>query len=306
MKAMRVCVSVSLVFLLSLLGVGLAWSQNSSDSKSVSEASNFALSVQKKSNRESPKTKIEDVPSPKKIINRFVKLVGGYEAIESIESIHVKATSGPTSRNFEFESFYKGGLLAETYTYPQEGRVFTRGVRDGVGWEGYHRKADRVYHGEELKGYLFRASRRFWCSRWIDDCKSIKFVGIEKVNDKKTYVLRMEFKNGFKFDNYFGIESGLCVRSTSQEFVRGKTIENISTVLEFERVNGILMTKKLEIVRDGTPEVYNYTELEIDCKVSDSHFDFPDGLDKEKMVELSKGAEKREALVRTLLKKRKQ
>lgn len=308
MNAMQRCILVVVISILVPMGIGPAWSQDSSESDRALVTSGNVSKTQKKSKSDS-KAENDDVPSPKEIINRHVELIGGHEAIESIESLHQKATAEHASgtQNSEFESFLKPGLFyAETYTYPMTGRVFGRGVRDGVGWEGYHGQGVRVYHGEELKGYLFRASRPFWCTRWIDDCKSIKFVGVDEVKDKKAYVLRMEFKNGFKFDNYFEVESGLCVRTVSKEFFHGKESETVSTILESERVDGILMAKKLEIIRSGSPIVYTYTELEVDCEIPNSYFDYPDGLDKEKAVELQKAQEKaqreREAIMEALKK----
>ncbi|MFK7767162.1 MAG: hypothetical protein AB8B55_08060 [Mariniblastus sp.] len=232
-----------------------------------------------------------EYPSVNEIIERCVEVVGGYEAIDSIQSVRKTATeTSDRNANAVFEMHFRSdGFFKETYTYPT-GRVYTRIVRDGVGWEGYQDVPARYYHGKELDGYLFRYRSFFKCTHWVDDCESIEFAGLESVEDMDTYKLRMKFKAGYQYDFYFDVESGQLVQSTTDMFYRGKTNTITSTVLETCRVNGILMTKKLRVTRAGRSWIYEYDEIEFDENIPLDIFDYPQGMTKEKIEEQNKKA----------------
>lgn len=273
--------------------------QDSEQPSTPKASSNEAGNTSEESSR--PEKTEKKHPKPKQIIRHYIDLLGGYEAIGSIQTVHKKATvNWRHYKDTIFESFsHSDGFYTESYDYTQLNQFFVRTVRDGVGWEGFTHLTNRFYEGEELKGYLFRTENPFWCIHWEDQCKSIDFLGIKEVEGKKAYLLKMVFKNGFSYENYFDIESGMLFRSVSNEFYQGKFHENISTVLDTKRVNGILMTRKLKIERDGEPAIYEYFELDIDQKLPKDQFDFPSGMDKEKILkqqELAKKAKDKNGL----------
>lgn len=225
------------------------------------------------------------LPKAKFVIDNYIKAKGGYELLDSIQNVRLRANAIYQNAPMKYESIHRAdGWMAETYSFAN-GRVSTRVLRGDVGWELFNGTV-RQLHGKELKNYLFRNRYPFWCTHWMDDCEKIKCVGIVSVNGNDAYKIHFVMKGGFQFDKYFDVTNFHLVRTVTDMYYRDAIHSNITDVFETKRINGILFEKKQKVTWDAKPSSYDYDEIEVDVKIAKGTFDIPPGVSTDKKKSL--------------------
>lgn len=228
---------------------------------------------------------VEKTPSAKKIIDKYVLALGGYEELESRTSIHWRA-NGKTSdgETFVFEAWQGAGKYACRFER-SNGTFYTRGVwsdgsldenkqRTGFAWEESNgsvvEKTD-----EELQEYLRRRTYVTSAPTWLRDCKSVKCIGVELVHDKKAYRVEMIDHNDTLIDLFFDAESGLLLRRVCIEAFGGTTQEVIRDRFNYKKIGNTMVPMKETISWRNSVYVYENEFFKVNEKLAKGTFGVP-------------------------------
>ena len=90
--------------------------------------------------------------------------------------------------------------------------------------------------------------------------------GIEKIDGKDVYVIDITSPKNDVTTEYYAVESGLKIRSSSSMEAQGNKITQTTDVLEYTTINGIQFPKKMKIT--AGPQTIDVTVNTIDVNTN--------------------------------------
>ena len=217
---------------------------------------------------------VEKLPSAKDVIDRYINAVGGYEILESIQTIHSVSRGHSGSGAFTYESFRAPGKSRTTYLYDSDERT-DRGLAQGVAWEINRGSPIREMAGEELEDFIHKNKFCISSPQWPNTFKTIEMDGIERAIDAECYKLKMTRANGEVTFKHFDIETGLLVRSECKE-IFSETTHTVIREYEDYRESGEIKTAFKQTIRFADSVfVFNTETIEFDSKIPASTFKLP-------------------------------
>lgn len=193
----------------------------------------------------------QNTPSADAIIEKYITVIGGKDAIAKIQDLTISSTSetqrgtSETEMKFKFPdrysmSVYSGGNEVMSAIY--DGNKLKNG-----GFMGGNRPP------MEGKDAQMTAMRSNPFSELLYDKMGITrtVIGTEKVGDKDAYKLELSTPEGKKWNDYFEVESGLKVKTYSMnETPRGKFENNVS-YLNYKKYKGVEVMFPSQTKRSG-------------------------------------------------------
>jgi len=207
------------------------------------------------------------LPSVDEILNRYIDVLGGREAIEKIETrvISGKVTTDLTSRKYSiyevhyFEAYSKIPDMMYTITYTDAGN-FERGYDGRIGWVkdrcGVEEKADS---GKRRLDWLLNPQNALRIEEYYP---SLTVKGTERVRGMEVYVLESPELHRPLF---FEIKTGLLIGF-------GHNWE----IHDYRDVGGVLFPHKIAMSRKGGSTVYEFERIDHNLPVEDSLFTIPE------------------------------
>jgi zinc protease len=217
-----------------------------------------------------------DLPTAKEVVDRYVKAIGGREAVLKAKTRQQTGTMELSQMGLKgtFESFARS-----------DDRSYTRVSLDGVGdildaydgataWSSNPMQGSRVKAGKELEQWKRGSS--FTREANLDKVYGKLTVrGIEKVGEKDAYVV-VGSTDGLPDDIlYFDKETGLLVRSDGIALAPEGQQATTSFYDDYREVNGVKTPFK---VRTKTPAFeisMTVMEMKYDVVIDDSKFKRP-------------------------------
>ncbi|MGH9766428.1 MAG: hypothetical protein ACREAB_03260 [Blastocatellia bacterium] len=242
-----------------------------------------AVAAQDKPKADAPKTdaakpdaKAAALPSADEILEKYIKAMGGKEAIEKTTSRAAKGSFEIEAMNLigTFESYQKApDKIANLFTIPGVGggaQVF-----DGAkGWDSNPMTGLRELGGEEL-ATLKREADFYQPLNFKKHFPKVEVKSKETVGKSETYLLIATPAEGGPEKLYFDIASGLLVRQDSErETAQGKmAIEEYFD--DYKDVGGVKVPHTMKQVSAMFAMTLKFTEVKNNVPIEDTKFAKP-------------------------------
>jgi len=222
----------------------------------------------------------EKLPTGKEIVERYLEVAGGREAMEKIDNRRLKATLLMEQMGIE-------GTTVITQARPNlyHARIEIPGVmtvesgsNGEVAWEVSSITGPRVIEGEE-KGMMLW-TQRFDDTTYEEDMKSVECVGMENVKDKPCYKVVMAPRESRPFNMYFSKKSGLPVKVELVFAHMFGDIQVESWIGDFREVDGILYPHSAIQSVMGNEMKTTITDVEHDVELPSDQFQIPAEVEK--------------------------
>lgn len=191
----------------------------------------------------------QSAPSATDVVARYVKAIGGADAIEKISSVRQTGTLSMPAMGL-------GGETEVLFSLPNKNatRITIAGLgemqvgTDGeVAWSINPMQGPRLLTDQELaatkEGADFLGQLTFPADRF----SSIEFVGEAEFAGEKTYQLKFVSKaTGIVTQRYFSIATGLLRGSEATSVTAMGSVESRATFSEYKAFGGVLFPTKTE------------------------------------------------------------
>jgi hypothetical protein len=228
------------------------------------------------SSKAAPTAAAANLPTVKDILDRYVKALGGREAIEKLKSRTAAGTVEIVPMNL------KGTV--ESYAAP-EGRSYTKTVIAGVGdiiegsdgktaWAVNPFQGSREKTGVELA--QAKLSNDFYRDVRLEKLyPKMELKGIEKVGDRDAYVVVGSAEGVPSETWYFDTQTGLILRSdVTTNSPEG--VQKMSVYLEdFRPVDGVTMPFRIRTQMPQFQVVVSFTEVKHGAPIDETKFSRP-------------------------------
>lgn len=223
-------------------------------------------------------TKTAALPTVDEVIDKYVKALGGKEALEKVTSRSAKGT-------MEVEGMNMSGAMEMAAKAPNKATMSVELVGFGKinnsfdGTKGY--ASDPMSGVRELSGAELEATRRdsdFYAPlRMKQNFTKLEVKGKEKVGSADTYVIVATPTTGEPEKYYFDITTGLLVRhDITRDTVQGKmTIE--SYLDDYRAVDGTKVPFALRQVTPAYTINIKLTDIKHNTAVEETKFGKPSG-----------------------------
>jgi hypothetical protein len=212
------------------------------------------------------KASAEDLPTVEEVLNRYVEVIGGREAIEKlttricigVETTDLTSREQPIYEALHLETYSKipGNLYMETWS---DSEIYRRGydgkdrwVKDKCGV----RHED--YIGKDRMAWLLNPHNALVIDEYFPN---LKMKGKARVRGMEVFILESPDSHRPLF---FEIKTGLLIGF-------GHNWE----IHDYRKVDGVLFPHKILMSRKGGSTVYEFSEVRHNEKIDDSIFAMP-------------------------------
>jgi hypothetical protein len=190
-------------------------------------------------------------PTPTAILARYVKALGGEEAIRAHSSSTTRAKlvipgSGIGAKMLMYAA--APNKISNTIKLNQNGTV-TSGYDGKVGWLTHPNLGDSILEGEVL-AHLIQQSELYAALNWSKNYDKLETLKLSKVDNIVCYKVRLENSYGREIFLYFAVESGLLLRT---KMIAPSVVGDMPTrvdIKEYGEFDGVMMPTKIS-VREG-------------------------------------------------------
>jgi hypothetical protein len=229
---------------------------------------------------EAPKTEAKAValPTTDEILDKYIKALGGKEAIQKLSSRSTKAT-------FEIEA---AGLSGDLETHQKAPNKYASlfaisgvggggQVYDGAkGWDSSPMTGLRELAGEEL-ATLKRDADFYQPLNLREHFPKLEVKGKETVGSSETYVLIATPTLGGPEKLYFDVATGLLVRQDAErETAQGKMATE-EYFADYKDVDGVKVPHALKVVSPMFAIAIKITTVKTNVEIDETKFNKPSG-----------------------------
>ena len=217
-------------------------------------------------------------PTVDEILDKYVKAIGGKEALEKVTSRVGKGT-------FELPAFGASGTI-ETYAKAPNKTAMTieiggfgkvENVFDGTkGWSADPQSGLRELSGVEL-AMTRRDADLYRSLKLKSQYTKLEVTGKEKVGDSEAYVIVGTPAEGKPEKMYFDVSSGLLIRlDVEAETPQGAMAFQVY-LQDYKPVDGVKVPYTLRRESEAFGMLIKYTEIKHNVAVEDTKFNKPSG-----------------------------
>jgi hypothetical protein len=204
----------------------------------------------------------QDLPDGRALIDRYVELIGGRDAVLSREFIRSTGqfqmpAMGVTGDLTAYQS--QSGKNAVRVSIPGLGEI--RSGFDGeVGWSLDPIQGPRVMDGEELEQTREEAS---FASSIRDESlvESVETLEQGEMNGEACWRVLVRWNSGRETTDCYSVESGLMVASVSSQESPMGTIQVTSLLSDYRELGGFLMPTRMTQQMMGQEQVMVFTDV---------------------------------------------
>jgi hypothetical protein len=245
----------------------------------------FTFAAQEKPKADAPKAdgaktdaKAAALPAADEILEKYIKALGGREAIEKTTSRSAKGTFEIEAANIsgDVENYQKApNKYASLFSIPGMGGGGQ--VYDGAkGWDSNPMTGLRELGGEEL-AVLKRDADFYQSLNFKKHFSKLEVKGKETVGKYETYVVIATPAEGGPEKMYFDTATGLLVRQDAErESAQGK-IATEEYFDDYKEVGGVKLPHSLKIVSPMFAIAIKLTEVKTNVEIDEAKFNKPSG-----------------------------
>src|SRR5215510_15476905 len=243
----------------------------------------FTCAAQEKPKADAPKAdgaktdaKPSALPAVDDILDKYIKALGGKEAIEKI-------TSRTAKGSFEIEAMNMSGTLEMFAKAPNKNAMkidlpgfgVVNNVFDGAkGWDSNPMTGLRELSGAELAAMKRRADFHSEIN-FKKHYPKMEVKGKEKVGSSETYVIEATPDEGGPEKLYFDVNTGLLVRHDIEtDSPQGKLTMEVY-LEDYKVVDGVKIPHTVKRVTPAMTMVTKITEVKNNVEIDDAKFNKP-------------------------------
>lgn len=231
-----------------------------------------------KSDAPKPDAKAVALPSVDEILDKYVKALGGKEAIEKLTSRTAKGTFEIEAMNLtgDMETYNKApNKFANLFTIPGVGGGGQ--VYDGSkGWDSNPMTGLRELSGEEL-AVVKREADFYQPLNFKKHFPKMEVKGKETVGSSETYVVIATPVEGGPEKLYFDVATGLLVRQDAErETAQGKMASE-EYFEDYKAVNGVMVPHVMKIVSPMFALKLKFNDVKANVEIDEAKFNKPSG-----------------------------
>lgn len=221
----------------------------------------------------------------KKVLKDFEKAVGGKKALQKVEDVRRVYNGSVRGQTLVMERLYKheepgffGSLFgkkektqtASTIKIPGM-MTLNKTVYDGSSAYTETRGKVDTLTGDKLEAQKKQATL-YPQRKYLENGFDVELVKGEKVRGEKAAVLKVTTPSGNTSTEYYSLESGLLLKSSStQEGPNGKKMQTSQNYSDYEDFNGVKFPNKIKIESRQTIELTR-DKIEINQGIADDKF----------------------------------
>jgi zinc protease len=250
----------------------------------------FPSAAQEKQKADAPKTdapktdapktdaKAVALPSVDEVLDKYIKALGGKEAIEKISSRSTKGTFEIEAANLsgDMESYHKApNKFVNLFTIPGVGGG-GQGFDGAKGWDSNPMTGLRDLAGEELAA-MKREADFYQPLNLKTHFPKLEVKGKETVGSSETYVLIATPAEGGPEKLYFDVTTGLLVRQDAErESAQGKMASE-SYFEDYKDIGGVKTAHSLKIITPMFAMKLKFAEIKTNVEIDEAKFNKPSG-----------------------------
>lgn len=223
-----------------------------------------------------PAASAEKLPSGDEVLDKFIKAIGGKEAIEKIKSrtsvSKIEFVGMGVSGSTTIQQVL-GGKALSTTELAGLGK-FMQGSDGKVLWENNPMQGPRVLEGDERAMMV----RTFTLNSELNRAEfysKFETVGIEQIDGKDAYKVEATPKTGPKETQFYDKESGLLVKTISTLVSQVGEMKIESKVSDYRDVDGIKIPFKTATTAGPQNLAITVEKVTHNAEIPDSTFDLP-------------------------------
>ncbi|MBW2622850.1 MAG: hypothetical protein JRD68_08070 [Deltaproteobacteria bacterium] len=219
----------------------------------------------------------EKLPSGEAVFDKYMKATGGLEAHRKVHNLFMKGTF----------KMVQAGITASVTTYAAEPNliyskvespvlgVIESGFNGEVAWEKSLMTGPRIKEGGESLD-VQRDSIFQWEARWREIYSKAETMGVEPVNGKPCYQVKMTpKKTGSPVVLYFDRESYLIVKLERAFATQRGSVSAEVFISDYRKIAGILGPFFTKTKFMGQEMIMTFESIEANVKLPKDIFDLP-------------------------------
>ncbi len=220
-----------------------------------------------------PSMPIPDTLSAEKVVNRYIKMIGGEENLKKVKDVTIKL-------NMEMAGMPPGITATEIYKLPNMHKTMVempgRGVMQSEIYDGKIGKTsmmgqEQTAEEDELESMKLEANP-FPERNYMDEGYNVILTKVAMVDGQKAVAMDVTNPAGKKSTEYYDLESGLKVKVEQSEETPQGPVSVSANYSDYREVKGVMFPYK--IVQKAGPQVIkmNVTEVKVNSGVKVSEF----------------------------------
>jgi predicted Zn-dependent peptidase len=204
------------------------------------------------------------------VLKKYIEAIGGESNVRKVKDFTLKGTLKMQGMALTVNRAYKlpGKFLSEVI---MNGQVVEKQILNGEKGKSSGMQGNKDITGEELEKLKLDAELFPELSYEKLGYKT-ELKGIEKVNGKDAYVLDKISASNSVSSDYFDVETGLIIRSTSTSDSPMGKITQTTDVLEYATVNNVQFPKKMKTTMGPQSFEIVVDSMEANTNVKDELF----------------------------------
>ena len=185
----------------------------------------------------------EELPSGAFLMDNYVKVTGGVDAYKKIKNRMAKGSIKLAGQEGAITVYQKEPNLMYVAFNLQGFGKFESGTNGKIVWENNPITGAKLQTGSE-KSKLLRTAAMDGDYNWKKYFKTAKTVEEVMVDGKPTYKVKLVTNDGYESFRFFDKKSGLVVKMTSKVKSQLGEVETESTISDYRKVDGLLISFK--------------------------------------------------------------
>lgn len=217
------------------------------------------------------------LPTVEQVMARYVKAVGGHNAIFKHDSmtVHGKIELSDKGPILDRTAYYKVGKMLYQVTLP-DGKVYQEGFDGSLAWQLHPRNGPAISEGDEVKSKA-RDADMHYPGHILDYFRSMEVVDVTDFEGHRCHHLKGINKWGKVNEHFYDATSGLLIGYRFNSSWRGGSGDESEVFSDYKNFDGWLMpTRATHKSADGV-QVETTTSVTFG-DVADTVFVLPDAI----------------------------
>jgi hypothetical protein len=232
----------------------------------------FAIVTTSGASKNSPTSSA--LPTVQQVMDRYIKALGGRDAIFRHKSMTVRGTVEPfKGPSLDRVVYYKGSKTLYKVTLP-DGKVYEEGFDGTIAWQLHPRNGPAILEGDVVQSKA-RDADMYYPARILDYFNSMEVVEVADFEGHICYHLKGTNKWGKINEHFYDVNSGLLIGYRFNSSWRGGSGDESEVFSDYKEFDGWLIPTRVTNKSADGVQTETTTSVSFD-DVSEAVFALPD------------------------------